>query len=55
MNEPLKKIKLEDMAEDNELFYQGAALVTKMARRNSLGGKEDWIVKLKGLTKIWGD
>ena len=61
MNELLKKIELKDGAENNDLFYLGAALVTKefeknktRVRRNSVGGK-DWKVKLKNLTKIWGD
>ena len=46
MNELLKKIKSKDVTEDNDLFYLGAALVTKAfekitqkERRNSLGGK----------------
>ena len=50
------------MTEDNDLFYLGAALVTKVfeknktkMRRNSLGGKENWKVNLKSLTKILGD
>ena len=62
VNQLLKKIELKDMTVDNDLFYQGAALVTKFlkrlkqkVRRNSLGGTEDWKVKLKSLTKIWGD
>ena len=61
MNELLKKIELKDGAENNDLFYLGAALVTKefeknktRVRRNSVGGK-DWKVKLKNLTKICGD
>ena len=43
VNELLKKIKWKDVTEDNELFYLGAALVTKAfgkitqkKRRNSL-------------------
>ena len=54
VNELLKKIKSKDVNEDNELFYLGAALVTKTfgkitqkERRNSLGGNKDWKVKLK--------
>ena len=54
VNELLKKIKSKDVNEDNELFYLGAALVTKAfgkitqkERRNSLGGNKDWKVKLK--------
>ena len=54
VNELLKKIKWKDVSEDNELFYLGAALVTKAfgkitqkERRNSLGGNKDWKVKLK--------
>ena len=47
-----------DMTDDNGLFYLGAALATKdlkttkqKVKRNDLGGKDDWKVKLK----IWGD
>ena len=54
VNKLLKKIKSKDVNEDNELFYLGAALVTKAfgkvtqnERRNSLGGNKDWKVKLK--------
>ena len=54
VNQLLKKIKSKDVNEDNELFYLGAALVTKAfgkitqkERRNSLGGNKDWKVKLK--------
>ena len=48
VNKLLKKIKSKDVNEDNELFYLGAALVTKAfgeipqkERRNSLGGNKD--------------
>ena len=48
VNELLKKIKQKDVSEDNELFYLGAALVTKAfgkitqkEGRNSLGGNKD--------------
>ena len=54
VNQLLKKIKSKDVNEDNELFYLGAALVTKAfgkitqkERRNSLGVNKDWKVKLK--------
>ena len=62
MNELLKNIESKDVTEDNDLFYLGAALVTKVfeknktkMRRNSLGRKENWKVNLKSLTKILGD
>ena len=63
VNELLKTIESIDVTEHNDLFYLGAALVTKVferrlkqkVRTNNLGGKEDWKVKLKSLTKIWGD
>ena len=62
VNEILKKIESKEVAEDNDLFYVGAVLVTKLfeknkqkVRRNSFGGKEDWKVKLKSLTKICRD
>ena len=62
MNELLKNIESKDVTEDNDLFYLGAALVTKVfeknktkMKRNSLGGKENWKVNLKSLTKILGD
>ena len=35
VNELLKKIKSKDVNEDNELFYLGAALVTKALREET--------------------
>lgn len=63
VNEFLRKIESKDATEENDFFYLEVALVTKVLekkikqkmRRNSLGGKEDWRVKLKNLTQIWGD
>ena len=47
-----------DVTDDNDLLYLGAALATKdlkttkqKVKRNDLGGKDDWKFKLK----IWGD
>ena len=34
MNELLKKIESKDLTEDNDLFYLGAALVTKVFEKN---------------------
>ena len=40
LNELLKKIELKDVTEDNDLFYLGAALVTKYLKR--LKQKQPW-------------
>ena len=44
VNEPLKKIKSKDVTEDNDLFYLGAALVTKVFEKNKIKGekKQPW-------------
>ena len=66
VNQLLKKIESKDVTEDNNSVYLGAALVIKALEKNktkgekslgeeSLGEKEDRKVKLKSLTKIWGD
>ena len=62
MNELLKKLKPKDVTEDNDLFYLGAALVTKVFEKNKRKGEKkqlwwnkDWKVKSKNLKKIWGD
>ena len=46
-----------DVTEDNDLFYVGATLVTKVFEKNKTKGekKQLWKVTLKSLTKIWGD
>ena len=40
VNELLKKIKSKDMSEDNDLFYLGAALVTKVFEKNKTKGEK---------------
>ena len=40
VNELLKKIESEDMTEDNDLFYLGAALVTKVFESNRTKGEK---------------
>ena len=44
MNELLRKIKPKDMTEDNDLFYLGAALVTKVSENDKTKGenKQPW-------------
>ena len=44
MNELLKKIESKDVTEDNDLFYLGAALVTKVFEKNKTKGekKQPW-------------
>ena len=62
VNQLLKKIESKDVTEGNDLFYLGVTMVTKVFEKNKtsgdkkgLGGKEDWKVKSKILTKIWED
>ena len=38
VNELLRKIKLNGVTEDNDLFYLGAALVTKVFEKNKTKG-----------------
>ena len=40
MNELLKKTKLKDVTEDNDLFYVGAALVTEIFEKNKAKGEK---------------
>ena len=40
VNELLKKIESEEMTEDNDLFYLGAALVTKVFESNKTKGEK---------------
>ena len=40
MNELLKKIDPKDMTEDNDLFYLGVALVTKVSENNKANGEK---------------
>ena len=44
MNEVLKKIDSKEVTEDNYLFYQGAALVTKLFEKTKVKGekKQPW-------------
>ena len=44
VNELLKKTKLKDVTEDNDLFYVGAALVTEVFEKNKAKGekKQPW-------------
>ena len=44
VNELLKKIKSKDVTEDNDLFYLGATLVTKVLEKNKTKGgkKKPW-------------
>ena len=44
MNELLKKIESKDVTEDNDLFYLGAALVTKVFEKTKTKGekKQPW-------------
>ena len=44
VNELLKKIEWKDMTEDNNLFYLGAAMMTKVFEKNKTEGekKQPW-------------
>ena len=44
MNDLLKKIESKDLTAGNDLFYLGAALVTKVFKKNKIKGekKQSW-------------
>ena len=62
MNELLTKIESKDLTWNNDLFYLGAALVTRVFENTKTKGKkkqplwkDEQTVKLNSLIKIWGD
>ena len=44
----LKKIELKDLTEDNDLFYIGAKLVTKVFEKNKRWGETTLVEKKTG-------